>query len=331
MLVFGDPHLSCVYEGTHKNYALECYKNMDNIIQKTKDNKASAVILLGDIVGVNERNIKDRRFLMRVMMFLQTLNDLTGGNVYSVKGNHDKGDFPDFDLFIGLGLLKNPDYVDYYKCSEEGYIEQGEDALEVRFHFVNYGEENRKLSIDRDGEYSNIVIGHADYLIDGVTNWYQHKDGVHLNRLANFKGVDLVVSGHIHTPSDQVHSTAIGDWSIDLFYPGSPSRTSERFNDCWYVTFEYEDSSNTTAYDMELFGLDPVDEVFHPKEVFIDDDSAEERIKESESLTSIVKEIMAGRSFTGDLFTQVKSVPWATDVEKELACDYLRKAIDISK
>lgn len=327
ILVFGDLHLSCTYEGQHKDYTVECYKNMDSIIKKAKNEKASAVFFLGDVIGVNERNVRDRQFLLRVMLFFKTLNELTGGHVYSVKGNHDKGDFSDFDLLVGMSLIKNPDYVDYYSSLED-YNENKDDALEVRFHFVNYGEENRELKLSSEGA-SNIVLGHADYLIEGVTNWYQHKGGVHLSRLSNFKGVDLVVSGHIHNPSEEILSTSIGETSIDLFYTGSPARTAERYNDCWYVSFEYGDGS--TSYDCNLFGLESADVVFYPKEDFIGEDTEYEEDddgKQSESLTNIVKEIMEGRMTSGDLFSQVMAVPGASDEVKELACKYLRMAID---
>ena len=60
--IYGDMHFSCVYEGQHKDYILECYTNMDNILNKVKKEKASAVIFLGDVIGVNERNIRDRNF-----------------------------------------------------------------------------------------------------------------------------------------------------------------------------------------------------------------------------------------------------------------------------
>lgn len=337
ILVFGDLHLSCTYEGQHKDYTLDCYKNMDNIVNKVKEQKPSAVFFLGDLIGVNERNIRDRQFLLRVLLFLKTLNELTGGNVFIVKGNHDIGDFSDFDFFIGAGLLKNPDYVDYYRCTKKEYAEEGEDALEVRFHFLNYGEENRELKKDVDGDVAHIALGHADFIIDGVTNWYEHKGGVHLNRLSNLSGVDLVLSGHIHSPSPEVLSTAIGDWAIDLFYTGSPSRTAERFDDCWYVYFEYseeEDGSMRTSYAADFFGLEPAEEVFHPKEVFIngeEDEEVEEARKQSESLTNIVKEIMEGRILEGDLFSQVRAVPHATDKVKDIACDYLQRAIDMGK
>ncbi|MGV3076408.1 metallophosphoesterase family protein [Clostridium baratii] len=327
--IYGDLHLSCIYEGQHKNYIEECYYNMDNIVSKVKDRKASAVILLGDVIGVNERNTRDRQFLMRLYLFFQTLNDLTNRNVYAVKGNHDKGDFSDFDFFLGIGLLKNPNYVDYYGCSEKEYNEGDKDGLEVRFHFVNYGEENRELTMNIDEGYSNVVLGHADYIIDGVTNWYQHKGGVNLARLSNFAGVDLVVSGHIHNPSEEILTTTIkGEYPIGLFYTGSPARTAERFNDCWYLKFEFDGES--TKYDADLFGLRPADEVFYPKEDIINDASEEDLdlARESESLTNIVKEIMEGRMTNGDLFAQVRAVPGASDEVKDIACSYLQKAID---
>lgn len=328
VLVFGDLHLSCTYEGQHKDYTYECYQAMDNLVNKVKEAKASAVILLGDLIGVNERNIKDRQFLLRVILFFKTLNELTNGNVFSVKGNHDKGDFSDFDFLLGVGLLKNPSYVDYYRCKPSAG-ETEDDVHEVRFHFVNYGEENRKLAMSEEGSYSNIVLGHADYLIDGVTNWYQHKGGVMLSRLANFKGVELVVSGHIHNPSEQVLSTAIGDKAIDLFYTGAIGRTAERINDCWYVIFEYADGS--TEYEAELFGLSPVNEAFYPKEDFIgedEDEDAKELARQTESLTNLVKEIMEGRMTSGDLFGQVRAVPGVSDEVKDIACKYLQTAID---
>lgn len=326
--IYGDLHISCVYEGQHKDYTLECYKNMDNILNKVKKERPSAVILLGDVIGVNERNIRDRQFLMRVFLFFKSINRYTNGNVFAVKGNHDIGDFSDFDFFVGVGLLKNPDYIDYYGCSEEEYKNGNKDALEVRFHFVNYGEENRKLNMKDDEGYSNVVLGHNDYVIDGVTNWYQHKGGVNLARLENFAGVELVISGHIHNPSDEILTTTIkGEYPIGLFYTGSPARTAERYNDCWYLVFEFDGES--TKYDALLFGLEEADVVFYPKEqLYSEDSDGAELERQSESLTNIVKEIMEGRMTNGDLFTQVMLVPGASDEVKEIACSYLRKAID---
>lgn len=326
--VFGDLHLSSTYTGQHRDYTLECYNNMNNIERKVKDMNPCAVVFLGDVIGVNERNLRDRRFLMRVFLFFKTLNELTGGNVYSVRGNHDIGDFSDFDFLIGTGMLKNPKYVDFY-----GKNADGSENFEVRFHFINYGEEEADLDICREEGVSNVGLGHNDFIAEGITNWYQHKGGVSLAKRTNFEGIDILLSGHIHDPSEEVSSALVGGKTLDFFYLGSPSRTAERFNDCWWVRFDYilEDGGYVTEYSAEEFGLEPAGKVFYPKEDFIgeEDISEEERKKSSESLTNIVKEIMEGRISGGDLFAQVRAVPNASNKVKDIACDYLHRAIDM--
>lgn len=321
ILVFGDLHLSAKYEGTHKNYLYECYYNMDRITEICENIKPSGVVFLGDLIGVTERKISDHQFLMRVMMFFMKLNKLTNGNVFAVKGNHDIGDFSDFDMLVGMGLIKNPKYVDYY----------GNDKLEIRFHFVNYGEEHYKLEL---AEYplvaSNVVFGHADYYIEGVTNWYSAKQGVHLNELDNFCGVEMVISGHIHVPSDgEISYTTLKDGStIGLFYVGSPSRVVERIDDCWYMWFEYADGG--TNYEAEPFGLEPASDVFFEKDELIEELSEDEadRIYQSEKLTEYVKEIISSRLTSGNLFNQIDLVPGVGKEIKEIAKKYLRKATD---
>jgi DNA repair exonuclease SbcCD nuclease subunit len=315
LLIFGDLHLSCVYSGSHKDYTYESYLLMDNIIEKVKQEKADCVIFLGDLIGVSERNIKDHQFLMRVLLFFRTLNELTDGQVYSVKGNHDKGDFSDFDLLVGFGLLKTPDRLDYYGTSHE-----------IRFHLVDYGDEKKELEY---AEVSNVVLAHNDFTVEGFSDWYQHRNGVSLQGLKNWSEVDLVIAGHLHTPSEGVINAMIGAKSVGLLYTGSPSRTSERFDDCFYVKFDYTEEDDTTNYDIFMMGLPPWKDVFYvDEEVEVEDVVSEERREASESLTEIVKEIMSGRITKGDLISQVEVVPYATDEVKQLAVSYLRKAID---
>ena len=318
ILIFADTHFSISYEGKHKNYAYECFENMAKILDIAKKEKPSAVIFLGDIIGVRERNITDRQFLMRVVIFFGMLFNITNGNVYCVRGNHDIGDFSDFDFIMGLGWFRNPKYVDY--VSENG--------TEIRFHFVNYGDERLPLELDKSGA-SNVVLGHADYYIEGVTNWYSEKKGrVELKTLSNFCGVELVFSGHIHTPSKDVMYTNMPDGEpIGLFYPGSCSRTAERFDDCWYVSFEYSKEKGETQYDAKLMGLRKASEIFYEDEEFVTDESAEEIAKKTEALNVIIEEIFSSRLATGDLFGQIDKIPADQDV-KDLAKEYLHKAME---
>lgn len=334
VLVFGDLHISSSFSGQHKNYQYECYKNMDNIISIVSKEKASAVIFLGDLVGVNEKNIKDRQFLMRTQNFLTLLNKATKNNVYSVKGNHDMGDFTDFDFFEGLGYIKNPKYIDYYGRKPGSSTDDG---LEIRFHLVNYGDENKALTLTKDSDCaSDVVLGHSDYYIEGITNWYSAGKGVDLSCLDNFQGVSLVFSGHIHIPSDEILYTSLRNGeNIGLFYLGSPSRVVDRYDDCWYLMFEYSKPSDSndwsTCYDSLFMGLDPADEVFYPKENFIEEDSEEaDRLNKSNKLTDIVKEIIDSRIMTGDLNSQIDKAPGVSSEVKGIAKDYLNKATKVN-
>lgn len=317
--LYGDLHLSSVFRGQHKEYLFECYQNMDNIIRRTVSEKPCAIFFLGDLVGVNERNIKNPEFFLRVFRFFRTLNDLTDGNVYSVRGNHDMGDFTDFDVLLGMELIKNPDYVDYL----------GDDGKPLaRFHFVNYGHENRELNILREEGTSNVVLGHNDYLIEGVTNWYQHKNGVELSGLNNFNEIETIISGHIHNPSTEILSGRCGTSTVDLFYVGSPARVAERYDDCWWLSFllEGEGVSQCITYEANFFGLPKADQVFYAKEDFELED--EELVEENKKLTEIVKNIMEGRISSGDLLGQIDRIPRFRQEVRDIAKGYLRRALD---
>ena len=322
LVVFSDTHFSSTFQGKHISYIEECYFNMDRMLSIVKEVKPVAVFLLGDIIGVKERNLRDHQFLMRVIMFFGSLYSLTNGNVYTVKGNHDIGDFSDFDFIVGLGYLKNPLYVDFV----------GDHGVEVRFHFVNYGDEKKKLEINQ--EASNIVLGHNDYYIDGVTNWYSRKSklNLELKNLNNFCGVDLVLSGHIHAPSEEVLYAVLPDGeSIGLFYLGSPARVAERFDDCWYVVFEYSKESNSTTYDARLFGLKNASEVFYSEDSYKylegDPEELEKEERRKDVLNEIITEVINSRLAIGNVFEQIERLP-AKQRVKEIAKEYLKEAVD---
>lgn len=325
VLIFGDLHLSSTYEGKHKSYLYECMMNMIHIrkiVDETDD--VGAVFFLGDLIGVKERNIRDRRFLKEVLTFFIHLNDKTGGNVYSVKGNHDFGDYSDFDLLVGLGILKNPTYVDY--VSDNG--------LEIRFHFVNYGYEDKSLNFpsvtDSPVSASNVILCHQDLQIPGVTNWYTTKDGITLATQKNWSGVDLIIAGHIHTPCKNIMYTKIEGNEVGLFYTGSPSRVAERFECCWYFDFRYNQIEKATDFSAEVFELVPVKEAFYDSDEYFSEESEEDTLDEirSQALVDVVKEIMDGRVVAGDLFQQIKSMPTDRVKAKDIACKYLQMAID---
>lgn len=325
ILIFGDLHMSSSFEGQHISYLRDCYENMERIKEICTEENPDVIILLGDINGVNEQNVRDRQFFMREILWFEYLNKITNNHVYAVKGNHDIGDFSDFDFLLGLGCISNPRYIDFYVP-----LDSGEMSHEVRFHLVNYGYERSALAITPSDEcVSNIVLGHADYFIEGVTNWYSAKHGVEVSRLDNFCGVELIISGHIHIPSEEVMYSRLKDGrDIGLFFTGSPSRVAERYDDCWYMDCSYNYEDNATDCTPKLMGLKPVSEVFYPKEDFNLEESDElaEAKERSEKLTALVKEIIEGRITSGDIIGQIRAVPGVDEKTKQLAIDYYNKA-----
>lgn len=325
IVVFGDTHLSAIFQGNHIDYQEECLDSMARMIEIVRKHKPVAVVLLGDLVGVSERSIRDKRFLLEVTVWLQTLNNLTNGNVFIVRGNHDIGDFPDFEFFKGIGLIKTPTEVDHYI----------DDVLMVRYHFVGYGEEKRPLRYEgvEDGVHQ-IVFGHNDYSISGVTNWYYSKDGVEMSTLGNFRHVSWVISGHIHQPSPAIYSQSIEGNTVNLFYPGAVNRVnaSETYRDCFYYQLFYNDDEGAFDYEVTPFGLRPPSEVF--MEV-VDTKSEEEILSEKEKeeankrLADILNEAMTYKLFSGNLIEQVDRIPQATDEVKAIAKRYLQSAIEM--
>lgn len=324
ILLFGDLHLSSSFSGKHKNYLYECYETMEKIQNIVSEEKPHAVFFAGDLIGVNERNLKDRQFLMRVVLFFSSLYNITKGNVYAVRGNHDIGDFSDFDFLVGLGYIKTPQYVDYFVNGNK----------ELRFHFVNYGEENMPLHTE-DTEFDHVVIGHADYYIEGETNWYggSKSDRLEVKSLRNFNNVSFIFSGHIHLPSkDVIFSNLPNGEQVGVFYMGSVTRVAEEYDACWYITFRYDEELESSTYDANLIPLTPYKDIYFDNKELInseeDEESEEEQEKRTEALKEIIGEIFSSKLATGDLFSQIDRLPAAREHCKELAKSYLRLAID---
>lgn len=325
VVVFGDTHLSAIFKGNHKDYQEECLDSMARMIEIVKDEKPNAVVLLGDLIGVSERSIRDKRFLLEVTVWLQTLNNLTDNNVFIVRGNHDIGDFPDFEYFKGVGLLKTPTEVDHFVDGQ----------LMVRYHFVGYGEEKRPLRYEGvENGVHQIVFGHNDYSISGVTNWYYSKNGVEMSTLGNFEHVSWIISGHIHLPSPDIYSQTINGNDVALFYPGAVNRVSasETYEDCFYYKLFYNDEEEGFDYEIKRFGLKPASEVFEEVvELKTEEEQEEERLKAeaNKRLTDILNEAMTYRLHSGNLIEQIDRIPQASDEVKSIAKRYLQSAIEM--
>lgn len=333
VLVFADIHFSDVFKGRHINYLKECFGVLGKIEKQVVEEQPCAVMLLGDLVGVNEGNIHNREVLSMFCKWLKRINEVCP--VYLVRGNHDfKGSFPEFQFLSELGLFHTSTecggYVDFYG-------EEGQEEPEVRFHLVDYGTENRMLDIHTGSSVTNIVLAHNNFTIQGLTNWYQEHDGIELAMQQNFANVYMVISGHIHNPSPEIIQTDMvsGD-TCCLFYPGCPTRPSyekNMYKSVWSVRFKYDSVAKVTNYDALEFELPPIEETFELDDNYVEDKTEEEiaEIARTEALKDVLEDIIKCRMTSGDLVSQVMVIPNASDEAKKVAADYLQMAIDAKK
>lgn len=318
ILVFGDLHFSDVFTGKHKNYLENCCTVLRQILDMVNERKPKTVVFLGDIVGWSDVNIKSREVLAMFCDFFSRIRRVAE-HVIVVRGNHDMKGYPDFQFLLSLGLVETYSYFDYMN-------DKGE--VDVRFHIVNYGEESKPLEIL--GTTSNVVFAHNNFVIDGVTNWYNEHDGIDLCTLKSFSDVDLVVSGHIHNPSPNMVGVDMpsGKQCL-LFYLGCPTRPikiSNNYNACWALSFEYK--NGVTDYDTIPMMLQDCSEIYYSDDEFIEEDKEEDLAEQlrKEQLADVLSDIMKYRITGGDLFGQIESIPNATEEAKKVAKDYLQVA-----
>lgn len=327
ILVIGDLHISDVYKGRHISYLTNCFVVLGEIEKKVNELNPSAIVFLGDIVGMNESNIRSREVLSQLCKWFMRIGE--GRKIFCVRGNHDAKGYPEFQFLSDLRLFETSGtcdgYFDYY-----GY--EGQEEPEIRFHLVDYKQESRPLAI-ATGSTSNIVFAHNNFTIQGCTTWYPAHDGIELAMLQNFVDVDMVICGHIHIPSPEFYSTQMVNGQVcTLFYLGCPTRPTrdQDYDKCWYFTFEYDEKSQSTGYDALDFNLLPSDEIFYKDEDFIEDKTEEELANEvrTQALKEVLGDIMKYRMCQGNLLDSIDAIPNATDDAKECAKKYLSFALN---
>lgn len=335
ILIIGDLHFSDVHTGRHVNYLANCMKILAHIENMVDEIKPSAVVFLGDLVGVSETNIRSRMVLSKFCQVMQKIESKCP--IFAVRGNHDTGNYPDYQFLSDLGFFKTGEicktddnklgYFDYYG-------REGDEFPEVRFHLMDYGMEHSELELSENDNTSDVVLAHNNFSIRGVTTWYRDENGIELSSLDNLKGVHIVISGHIHNPSPQNFMTDMKcGGSCELFYPGCPTRPSsdQNYENCWVVEFSYDDTTGSTSWNALSWELPSLEETFVTNEKFVEDIDVVEKAKEvarKRALKDILDDIMSCRMGSTDLVAQISAIPQATDEAKEMAVEYLQNAIN---
>lgn len=245
--IIGDLHLDDRKTGKHKDYFAVCRTIMENIDKLISEQQLTHLVFLGDIFGNTQHVLQKQSSRVYFTQFFANWNARLHGHVYAVKGNHDQGAYTtDFDLLCAAGLLKTPLNVD---------------IGEYRLHFLEYGDTTRKLDIA--GGKENVVLAHAQFMIEGQTDYIRAPGGQELSDMHNLAGVSLVVCGHIHNPSHTYLTTSIGTQPINLYYPGCPTRPKKE-HDLW-----------DKAYMLCLHSYTDTDKPSDPTTTYVTEDAVE--------------------------------------------------------
>lgn len=335
VLIFGDLHFSDIHTGRCKDYLSNCMRVLGDMSRMVNEKKPCAVVLLGDIVGVSETNIRSRLVLSKFCQVLQEISKLC--EIYVIRGNHDNGDYPEYQFLSDLGFFKTSEMC---KVSQDklGYFDyfgkEDSEVPEIRFHLMDYGQETQELELSPNEDTTDIVLAHNNFSIQGYTNWYADQDGIELCGLDNLKDVYMIVSGHIHNPSPQDVSTEMRcGGSCSLFYPGCPTRPSadQNYESCWVVRFEFEEDG--TNWYADEWSLAPLEDVFYNAEEFVEEKSEDkvEELERKKALKDVLDEIIKCRIGGNNLMEQIDSIPNASESAKEIAKEYLQNALNLGQ
>lgn len=300
ILIIGDIHASDKPSAVHTDYFASCTRIFEDITETIKERKITHLILTGDLVGrTTEKNFQTREALMYFQKLFMVWNKLTDGHVYSDVGNHDMGEYlTDFEYLVSVECIKVVDSIEF-------------DSLKL--HIIKYGEDYKELDIAPNK--MNVAVMHTELHVEGATGWFfRSHEGKDLSDMLNLKGIDMVVCGHIHDPSEVILETSIEDHPIKLFYPGNLTRPKK--NNLWTEAYGvvYESEGVDVHFSKEIYELEPFDEFFKQS---IDDLSEELKKKHEEAVENGEIEDALDLSELSDIMATITHYNLAEGVDYE--------------
>ena len=183
VLFYGDDHLSSKQYGGHVDYpneSLYYYKYIGNLAEQLE---ATHIIGLGDFTYGRFNTLEYRN---EVENELKRQYNLVNGNIWKLKGNHDKASYgmTEYEYYLGKGMFKGTN-------DGAAKLEIGNVVIDLR----DYGHEE---PVDLTNNKKHILAVHGYYVFKNSN--LQTFNGVakYLDELSGFYGVDFILAGHIH-------------------------------------------------------------------------------------------------------------------------------------
>lgn len=182
VIVVGDQHLLDRNYGQHNDYPEESFEYFSLLPSIVRDEMATHLIIAGDF---SYGRFRDLDYRLKVDKVFDVLNQQLGGNLYMVKGNHDKST---------SGMTEFEYYLERKKFRPSEKLRIGSTELVM----VDYGNEfTEQAKPTEDGHKSTIVIAHNWFTFNG-SEVPSGARCISLTEHPYWFGVSAVLSGHIH-------------------------------------------------------------------------------------------------------------------------------------
>lgn len=322
---FGDLHLFDGKVASHVNYEKECLTIMDEMYTGCIEIKEKCcakdepfyVYFSGDLSGaLAAKRFMTLSFRSEVCKWLLRLNDITDGNLYSIRGNHDYSatDMTELVFFETLGLIKILDQIDV-------------PFDKVRITGFDYGAYDREFELH--DEYLNIALTHNNFAFNDINMGFYKGNYIYVEDIKPLNKVDVIFAGHIHNPTSFYVKEIYEGKPIKLMYLGSPTRPANEANMWDSVNIGIVQKGEVTAFTFELmekesiFNLTAIDDDNELKKLVADRKDIEESMKE------IINNLLDYNTnkFFGSLLDQIMLYPGYTENVKLLAKKYYETAL----
>jgi len=240
VLIIGDMHLHSKNYGAHKNYSEESLFYFREITNIAEECGANYIIGTGDFTFGRFSNLEYR---LEVDRLLHRHNELTNGNRYELRGNHDYASYgmTEYEFYLEKGLLKKSENLQIGK---------------LNISMIDYNQIGKVAPIIEKDKI-NIIIAH-DYLRFNDDKGYSFGDYIALDNMEEWFGADYIICGHIHVPMVFEGNIRKGNKKrkVTVIYPGCPCRPSYREGRLYETCFLPLIKVDNNSIDVELIEMD---------------------------------------------------------------------------
>lgn len=212
--IYGDIHLCSKNYGAHRDYPKESMEYFSKITETIQKRQLTHLIGTGDFSFGRFHSNEYRLFVENE---LQKQYQLTNGNRFELRGNHDEAGYglTERDFYVAKGLLKPSSNLNIGN---------------VHITMVDYGktEETIPNIVDSMNDI-NIIIAHDYYKFSG-TQLPNFGKAIDLDNYTPWFGLDYLVCGHVHKDME-FDGSIIKDGMehpVHVNYPGCMMRPAYR-------------------------------------------------------------------------------------------------------